>query len=220
MPRLIAFGCSCTYGSYLEDDPKNKYFPHGGQWDPSKHAWPAKLGELMFRDVVNTGHPGASNKRIWYSIMDYNFQEDDLVFILWTFKHRWCVFHKDKDHMDINWDQNSHELNHKKYGKLPNYYKYFQTDFDDDIDFSLRIDHTTKFLKQKNIKHYHMLLESDKKRISPWVSIQDIPVVLENVNKKVFGRQDFASDGLHPGRLGHKVLAKKLWRICHDERKV
>ena len=56
MPRLIAFGCSNTFGSYLDEDDL-----YGTSKKPSLDAWPNQLGSLMVRDTVNLGEPGVSN---------------------------------------------------------------------------------------------------------------------------------------------------------------
>ena len=212
MPRLIAFGCSNTFGSYLDKDDL-----YGTSNKPSVDAWPNQLALLMVRDVVNLGEPGASNKKIWYNIVNYHFHKDDIVFILWTFKHRWCVFHRDKI-MDVNWDHESHDMNEQEYGPLPRYYKYFHTNYDDDIDLSLRLDHCTQFLNHKGLKHYHALSES-KQGLAPWIT-SDLPIILEDVNAHIFTTKGKALDGQHPGKLGHKVLAKRLWRQSSNQKKL
>ena len=213
MPRLIAFGCSNTFGSFLDKDDL-----YGESKNPSLDAWPNLLGSLMVRDAVNLGEPGVSNKKIWYNIMNYHYHKDDIVFILWTFKHRWCVLDKKNVTKNINWDHQSHDMNEKIYGPLPQYYKYFHTEFDDNIDFSLRLDHCTQFLNHKGIKHYHALTES-KQGLATWIT-SDLPILLENVNNTILTKNDFALDGKHPGRLGHKVLAKALWRQQSNRKKL
>ena len=61
--RIIAFGCSLTYGEGLKDclpDPINlkkaKY--------PSKYAWPNLLSKKTNIPIINNGQPGESNKLI------------------------------------------------------------------------------------------------------------------------------------------------------------
>ena len=103
MPRLIAFGCSNTYGQGLEDC----YVPPGPGPRPSKTAWPNTLGNLLnCSEVINQSAPGASNKLIWKTIVDFNFKQDDLVFIMWSHLERHCFFTNDQ-HMSIGpWIKN------------------------------------------------------------------------------------------------------------------
>jgi hypothetical protein len=60
---FIVIGCSHVAGSEIE-------YTH--QPYCVKKAWPAQLGKLTkAKDVVNLGHPGASNDRIFRTIQDY-----------------------------------------------------------------------------------------------------------------------------------------------------
>ena len=88
--RIIAFGCSNTYGHGLEDCWDQKLTAPGPE--PSKIAWPALLAKKFNCDVVNKSKPGASNKFIWQRILDFNFQTDDVCVVLWSYLDRWCVF--------------------------------------------------------------------------------------------------------------------------------
>ena len=55
MPRLIAFGCSNTYGQGLEDCHILPNFPGPS---PSKTAWPNTLGNLLnCSEVINQSKP-------------------------------------------------------------------------------------------------------------------------------------------------------------------
>jgi hypothetical protein len=49
--RLIAFGCSNTYGEGLEDCWIPEFRKHGPK--PSKVAWPQILADKMGRECVN-----------------------------------------------------------------------------------------------------------------------------------------------------------------------
>ena len=70
-PRIITFGCSFTYGHYLEHDQKQ----------PSTSAWPSMLGTLMGLEVINKAIPGASNLEILLSILKFKFLKDDIVIV-------------------------------------------------------------------------------------------------------------------------------------------
>ena len=70
--RLIAAGCSFTYGLGLED--------------PVNQSWPGVLGKLLDCEVVNLGTPAAGNSYIANSILDQHATdpEFDLVVVGWS----------------------------------------------------------------------------------------------------------------------------------------
>ena len=89
MNRLLAFGCSHTYGESLPDclPPKGFVAPMP---PPSQFAWPNLLAKKLNRECVNLASCGASNKQIHYNIVNTNFENDDLVLVLWTQHSRSC----------------------------------------------------------------------------------------------------------------------------------
>jgi len=77
-------------------------FGHGIEdvWDPirqecmngvSRYSWVETLGNLLQLDVVNQAVPGTSNKEISYRIQHFDFQQDDIALINWTFSERSCI---------------------------------------------------------------------------------------------------------------------------------
>ena len=91
MSRLIAFGCSFTRGTALDDvwDFKNKcsIFPQ-----PSKYAWPQLLADKLDIECINLGKGGYSNKAIWHIIVNFDFKPSDIVFIHWSFLDRYHYY--------------------------------------------------------------------------------------------------------------------------------
>lgn len=77
MSRLLAYGCSFTFGQGLPDT-----YPHNTA--PSKFAWPALLGEKLNREVVNYGLMGAGNQEIFNKVLTTEFESDDLIVIMWS----------------------------------------------------------------------------------------------------------------------------------------
>jgi hypothetical protein len=84
MSRIIAFGCSQTYGHGLPDctDPT--------QDKPSKFAWP----NLLDSKCINYAEPGGSNKLIVQRAIEHDWQPDDIAVFAWTYIHRSTVFGK------------------------------------------------------------------------------------------------------------------------------
>jgi len=102
--NLVTFGCSYTYGSFLPDCNDDTY----GNIPPSSYAWPSLLYKnLNFKTLCNQGFPGSSNYKIMKSILNYKFQKDTYVCVLWTHFVRYTIYHNNKDSVNVNaWDLN------------------------------------------------------------------------------------------------------------------
>ena len=198
MPRLIAFGCSNTYGQALEDC----YVPPGPGPRPSKTAWPNTLGNLLnCSEVINQSAPGASNKLIWKTIVDFNFKQDDLVFIMWTHSDRHCFFTNDQ-HMSIGpWIKN-------KANKF--YYKVCYSEIDSILDFFNRADHSKRYLDSLHLVNYHTA--------TGHITINAIPkspkwCSVDFMNTSLYTIRDLhplALDAMHPGQHAHDQFANEL----------
>lgn len=80
--RIIAVGCSFTYGQYLDTDS-----PACTQ--PSLQAWPNIVAQHFDADCVNMGWPGGSPRYCMVRLLDFQFQPGDVACILWPsiFRH-------------------------------------------------------------------------------------------------------------------------------------
>ena len=201
MPRLIAFGCSNTYGEGLEDC----YVPGGirhGKPSASKTAWPNTFGNLLnCSEVINQSKPGASNKLIWKTIVDFNFKQDDLVIIMWSHLERHCFF------------TNEHTMSlgpwiNDKTNKF--YYKVFYSENDSILDFFNRADHSKRYLDSLHLVNYHTavgrttvnaILKSPK-----WFSVDFMNTSLHTIR----ALHPTALDGIHPGQHAHDQFANEL----------
>ena len=213
MPRIIAFGCSNTYGEGLEKRITHAY--DSLKEPASKYAWPQILGNLLgIGNVVNRAEPGSSNKHIWERVMSFEYQKDDIVIIHWTFIDRDCFFGL---HQKIGpWQTRGPRLwLETKAAKL--YYRYFYSETDRTIDLYSRADHVDRYLKSKNIKCYHMktpgssmggdnLEISEDTNIPSWCSAEFLNSSFEKTP-----RLDDALDGDHAGRDTHKSFAKLVY---------
>ena len=119
MTRLVAFGCSNTYGEAL---PDCWYEVRAGEWGardtPSTQAWPALLADQLGLLCVNRAVPGGSNKLMLHRILNTEFLEGDVVIAAWTYPTRWCTINTDDStciaKLDHNWIFNP--LYSTKYG--------------------------------------------------------------------------------------------------------
>ena len=203
MSRLIAFGCSNTYGHGLEDCI---VFPtHDPGPIASKTAWPNALGKLLnVKEVINQGKPGASNKFIWRRIFDFEYQTDDLVFINWAHFDRHCYFRESPD-TDLTigpWIKNK-----------PNktYFKLLYSQLDSRLDFFNRADHSSRYLDSLNIKNFHTTVLHDEDRntltIPKWMSVNLLKTNMSTIRQL----HPTALDNSHPGQLAHDQFANDLY---------
>jgi hypothetical protein len=221
MKRLIASGCSLTYGHGLPDCVSKQNIKHAGK-KPSELAWPSLVAEKLNRNCVNLSRPGASNKQIWHSLLNFDYQPDDIVIVYWSFIHRYCSLISSDAVNHVYLDINAP---HKE-SKI--YYKKIFTEYDSLLDFYLRVRDTDLFLKSQNIeKIIHMTVENLDNSNSIHRIRYDVPLP---EHKKSFSRVpkfhnkfsivdrnsiwvDMALDDDHPGIRSHQLFADQLLSI-------
>lgn len=193
--RLITFGDSFTYGESMPDNYRKVN-------QPSEFAWPNVIArKLDIVDVVNCAIPGASNKYISKSILDFKFKKYDLVLVLWSWHNRWHVYNNQSLHKQKIglW-----KINHNKISDL--YYRHFYEE-NDSIDQSLiYINHASDYLKYKKVKNFHAFLDEDLQKTAlncKWHRTEILPFRVNFV--------DYANDGSHPGVKSHVQIARQVW---------
>jgi lysophospholipase L1-like esterase len=199
MSRLIAFGCSLTYGHGLADcwDPvSNGYGP-----EPSELAWPNLLAKLLDRECVNQGLCGASNKEIWKQIVEFEFLPSDIVFINWSYLDRYTIFFENGNRRIGPW------MNHVF---IKPYFNYFHSEIDMNIDFNLRCDHVNYLFEKKNIKCYNS-------SVAYYTQLKWNHTKFLNSNIDIIRRNyGVALDGVHPDNFAHEAFAKSVYEEIKD----
>ena len=190
MARLVAFGCSLAHGMGLPI--------------PDKQVWGGLLSNYLNREFVNQGIPGASNKQILHAIMNFEFQPDDLVFVLWTMIDRYGVL-----------EYNSSKSEYRFYKFTPksrddrsiNYYKNFHTDHDHLFLFKVFVEYSIELLKKKNIQPYNLFINE---KVHLGIDTQSTFV---NVYRNKFSnRYPKGIDGIHMGVEGNRDYAKAIYK--------
>lgn len=212
MSRLVAFGCSYTWGQGLEDCP-------WGSDTPSELAWPAKLSERLTLECVNQGRPGRSNKEILLSILNADLTTTDTVIILWTYTHRYGIFTDEFYENSYRFNKiGSHAI--KRYGpgmdKLTGRNEYadllkLHPELDILADSCLSIRHADLYLKSLGITHYHFSVEEI---ISPdFLKLDAVNYVGFNPYKGI----DESGDGLHPGPRTQQLIADIMYDTINQK---
>lgn len=199
--RIVTFGCSLTFGYYLEDCPKDSL-------TPSKFSWPSVLAKKLNKPVLNLSEQGSSNKQIWKSIVDANLTEFDCVIVLWSHIERWCVFLSEEEKNKIGpWNSLANKRSNA-------FFKYFFNSYDMNIDMSMRSSYVQLYLDRLNIKHYQMI--SRPMYYPPkykWNNVEYLPIDYG----KIRNSNPLASDNKHPGREAHEIYANEIYKYIKND---
>lgn len=217
--RLISFGCSLTYGQYLEDNmvKHNKRYIEKKGYFPSKYAWPEHLANhLNIDEVINLARPGSSNKRILHTIQNFNFQENDIVFTLWSYLERYCIFYKPYTQKYItepytsSYEEQFGPWKKDKRSKI--YYKNIYNEYDHLVSFYTYANYAKMFFDNNGIKSYQLLPKPVDTIESNWNNVKFLKTNLYNHIRAVSEPfNDLAYDKKHPGPLAHKKFAELIF---------
>ena len=198
--RLLAFGCSLTYGHGLKDCYSGKKKDNPGP-KPSAYSWPAILSNMLNRECVNLSTPGSSNKKICHKILSTTFRSNDIVFINWSYINRSCCITKDE----------IIDLDLKGKGKLNAAFRNLSNYSDLVFMSTVFITYIDLYLQEQNIKHYHLI--ADKQ----FLQFEKIDVkVLESNIQNVRQKHRKALDNLHPGEDAHFEFATNICKEIKD----
>lgn len=210
MNRIVAFGCSHTYGHGLEDCWTASGKP--GK-EPSKLVWPEILGNMNNVPVVNKSIPGGSVFSTSHSIEAFKFKQGDYVFILWPDYNRiglvqtpvWpggaSPYYNLVPSMALDYHQT-----YKPEVEL--IYKKFHSEETSQFNFKALLNYTTQYLLNKGNRVYNLFLDNQhKKLLLPEYAF----TCVANSNFTNFMKvQDKAKDGKHMGIEGNKVYAELI----------
>ena len=220
MGRIVAFGCSNTYGLGLPDSwETDKNIP--GKY-PSVYAWPSVLAKKLNYRVVNNGVCGCSNKFIYQTILNYKFSKNDICCIMWTHADRY--WRNDiTEEQDNNYDWG---LRHQKGFIGPwmktkmakAYYNLVHSEYDHDVMHMNYMYHLS--LHMKKIKNqcvqYHYSIERNgmtDKKLNKWAR-PDIHYCNFSQIKNQYPK---AADESHPGLLAHEDIAQLFYERIQEK---
>lgn len=192
MASIVTFGCSHTVGAGLKD----VYINNNHTGKVSRYAWPNIIANLSDRSLKNNAVNGASNKQIAYSILDYKFNKDDIIYVMWTFADRTCIIDKTVKLIGP-WIDN--DTNYA-------YYKYLHTVYDSMIAMQGYILMTKLYLESKNIKYKFLLYSNTNFIKNNWFNVDFVNIYFEEYIK--YG---LANDDHHLGIDAHKEFGQDIW---------
>ena len=189
MSRVVAFGCSITYGTGLSE--------------PNAYAWPECLGKMLEKEVVNNGQPGASNFQILHNILNFDFCENDQVFIMWSYIDRDMVFT----------DNGIRTLGVWQTDELARCWLTLNHPTDRAIKSWYNIHYANLFLSSRGIDVYNYIVHlSPLEQHKPsWFDI-----TIHDIDVQAIKTIDLAEDKMHPGPLAHKEIAARIGKTLNE----
>lgn len=213
MHRVVAFGCSNTYGQALPDCHIMEGSHSKGLEHPSQYAWPNVFAKLMRKPCLNLSQPGSSNRQILYRILNYNkYNQKDCVIILWSYIYRDCIFLED----DVTQLHLREWSGQPEENKIWRKYKVKTTNEYDEVIRNIHyIDYADMFLKQRvdYVMHYvteDVLLHHQENYVGA--------DIIRN-GKKLMNPFPRGLDNAHPGIEAHKAMAETVVKDFQQVRK-
>lgn len=210
MPRLITFGCSFTYGQGLPGCKLGNNYSKISN-SPSELAWPALLGNLLKLETINKGIPGASNLEILYQILNFKFNKDDIIVIMWSLSDRDLFFisnkNKFKPYRQLGlWLTN-------KTGFVFKWLQNFNV-VDQIVKSWIYMNHADLYLSSNNLKYIHFPAK-------PSELLEYKPSFIDNIKNLYLNGQsyiDTCENDPHPGPRSHELTANTIYKILNENK--
>jgi hypothetical protein len=171
--------------------------------------WPQLVADDLDLELINHGIPGGSNKAIWRSVMETEFNSDDLVIIQWTYSTRFCFF----TNPNVTVDLRGGMLEQKTVAVDRNFLEVFYGDmftfYDAATDLLGRANHIHHHLNAHGVSYMMNQVwpttEFHQVSKAAWNQVEicylfDIPEL-----KKKYS---LAEDNEHPGYQANKIMSE------------
>jgi len=218
MPKLIACGCSNTYGHGLEDISfPGKQGKINYLLGASKLAGPQKLADMLGYECVNLAIPAAPNKLIAYRLTEVpDIQSDDIIVFMWKFLLRQCilpdiepdqVIEETADILFLRRDQADFNKAYKASESWIEWQAKYNTDYNllnENMVWLASGNHYAKS-KTQNVYNYSinggvMLPMQDKYAVN----------IIDDIASYAY-TEPLALDNAHPGEATHLRIAKQIY---------
>lgn len=197
MSRIVAFGCSYTFGTGLKDcinDKVDETTTH------SKFSYPTLVANKLGYACHNLSCPGYSNYEILLSILNFDFQKTDTVSVMWSFAQRDMVYNIKGNALNI---QSPHAELYRKHWALAH--------TDTDLFLKSWLYFYTAHLHLKDFEHYFFVPNPNAVNFNLRPTYAD-NIEFENIYIAQLGDQyGLASDNMHPGQQAQNLIAKHLY---------
>jgi hypothetical protein len=205
--RLVAFGCSFTFGHGLPDCYDKENNRHPGKY-PSKYSWANTYANNLGVPCLNKSRCGSSITRIAWDVYNFKFNTNDIAVIMWTLPNRTGYITDDKVVNEFEWFNIEDKKNNF-------YFKNIDSEIFNLFNYVNAINGIEKHLNRKKIRYLNLEFENSlnlfKKNnmleLHRNLNFDNHDVFLADVPPEHF---DLAIDGRHPGHKSHNWYAKML----------
>jgi hypothetical protein len=196
--RLIAFGCSFTFGVGLPDCFKHQ----GAEKIPSKLGWVQILADKMNLTAHNMSKPGSSNLEILDNILKFKFEESDIVVVMWTMPTRELYLRRFPVKKDLQMGPwNTDSISKRWIESLD--------DHDQGVKSWINAHHADLVLKQNNVKYLHIPCFP-----KAWDPHKPDYINIDNMDMTGLIKVDEGLDP-HPGIESNKLTADKIFNLLN-----
>ena len=201
MARLITFGCSYTYGQSLPDCV-NMPITDLISFTPSQLGWPKLVADKLGVELINMAHPGSSNFEILYTLLEFKFEKDDIVVIMWSHYLRDLFFTRLFKSLFFR-----RRLGLWKNTVIGRRWIDQMSERDYAMKTWVYMHHAGLHLKSNNIKYIHYPAAPDE--LTAYYS----PVHVDNLYTNGLIVVDRGADNQHPGLESNKIMADVIYGI-------
>ena len=206
--KILALGCSFTYGNELPDcDLVNN--------NPSKQVWANLIAERFDAELVNMSRPGGSNSRNFRLAIRESVKDYDLILCQWSDINR-LDLRANGTELQIN---ASSEHYMKIYPWLVDFYKHhvemehnwiFWMSLVIALQNHFRINNQKYIFLSMNSPHYSIHYPTKYPELVSQLIMDNF--IGFDVNEGMVDWQgDYKSSGGHPLESGHQIIANKVY---------
>lgn len=219
--RIIAFGCSNTFGHGLPDcwdDAKKEPLSN-----PSTLAWPQKLAEALLCGCVNDSMCGMSNKWIFHRILKFDYDPDDIPCVMWSHHDRYTILKKPKRNGSDQFETIGPWIENK-INKA--YFKSIYNEYDSIRMMEIYMYASELHLRRlglKSVQFYNGKYDDDKERDFTDTNARNIGKFKNIAPMDMHGikhRSELALDNGHWGVDAHVEVAGEYYKVLDDDVKL
>lgn len=205
--RFIAFGCSITYGHGLSDCIADNRV--GAGETPSKFSWPNHLASRYGAELINLAYCGGSNYYILNRILNFDWRDDDIALISFTYFYRYTIFDENEPPFNVNaQDVNNHAKKHRATA----FYNLFDNNHLSWND-TVSIDSSFLFLNYKKIPALVRITDVESQQTYLNLTKINDATWIDMISKTPINEyqiDDALDVGRHPGPQSQKLIADNL----------
>ena len=205
MERLVAFGCSITYGHALADCYSA---PSGPGPLPSEQAWPSLVATHFNVPLTNQSVCGNSNLAILNDVLKFKFLKGDVAIIMWSLADRDVLFGK----KNLLGKQTLMPIGRWQNTKLSEHWFAAHPESDLATRTWFYIHHATLYLKSIGISLYNIFSGYEElKKYKP----KYLKLDFYKTKTRCMFPVDRGLDDLHPGPITHQLISKEIIEILY-----